>query len=53
MKNFKQYSQEEKEQIIEEASKHYYNFMKTLGLNPDFELNIWHEAELCTELLKK
>ena len=21
--------------------------------NPDFELNIWHEAELCAELLKK
>lgn len=35
MKNFKQYSEEEKERIIEEASKHYYNFMKTLGLDPD------------------
>ena len=35
MKEFKQYSPEEKEKIIEEASKHYYNFMKTLGLNPD------------------
>jgi hypothetical protein len=21
--------------------------------NPDFELNIWHEAELCEQLLKK
>ena len=35
MKDFKQYTAEEKEVIIDEASKHYYNFMKTLGLDPD------------------
>jgi GTP cyclohydrolase I len=35
MKNFKQYSEEEKQQIIENASKHYYDFMKALGLDPD------------------
>jgi GTP cyclohydrolase I len=35
MKNFKQYTEEEKNEIIETASKHYYDFMKALGLDPD------------------
>ena len=35
MKNFKQYTEEEKETIIQTASKHYYDFMKALGLDPD------------------
>lgn len=34
-KIYKQYSEEEKELIIEEAAKHYYNFMKALKLDPD------------------
>ena len=34
-KQYKQYSTEEKEAIIAEAAKHYYNFMKALKLDPD------------------